>query len=262
LVRKKQGLITKGLTSELFLLAFLEPDNIRKLAQRLQNTSGHPTNYSKASQAVYNLTTSKYLKYGKDGKYHPNITKIIEDLEEILRSRGEILVNEDRLILEKLLHNNKFLKTLSQDVVATIQSQQKGKHSVNALEVFCERIGAVSTIWLVMRNNNPEWKSSAEFLNNMPFSEMEEKFNEFDKFADEYSPLFEKEMKKYLDKLPPLPNKEFLMQLFSGFIKIMSSGMPMFMAPESLLKKLAKLWKHYEGFAMAEQVFKFSSKLN
>ncbi|MHB8546537.1 MAG: hypothetical protein ACYDAJ_07220 [Nitrosotalea sp.] len=120
----------------------------------------------------------------------------------------------------------------------------------------------MSATWLVMKNNNSEWKSTTEIINNMPYSKIEEKFEEFDKLAEEHSPLFEKEMKKHFDKLPPVPNKEFLIQLFSGFLKIMSSGMPMFMAPESLLKKLAKLWKHYEGFVMAEEVFKFSSKLN
>lgn len=255
LVKKKHNLITKGLTSELFLLAFLEPDNIRKLAQRLQNTSGNPTNYAKASTAIHSLTISKYLKHKDDGKYHPNVPKIIEELEQILKSKNESFTEDDKKFVSRFLQNRQVLQAISLDIIEKIQTQPKGTHNVDALDVLCERIGSMSAIWLTMRNNNSEWKSAAEENQKLSYSEIEEKFDMFDELTSKHSPFFETEMKKYFEKIPQLKNNKPVVNFFTKFFDIMSSAMPMFMAPESLLRKLAKLWKHYEGFSVAEHVF-------
>lgn len=259
MVKKKHDLITKGLSSELFLLAFLEPDNIRKLAQRLQNTSGHPTNYSKASETVHNLTISKYLKYGKDEKYHPNILRIIDDFEAILQKEGDSFTTEEKVWLTRFLQNRHLLKILSRDIIEKIQNQPKGKHNVNALNVLCERIGATSAMWLLMRNTNPKFKKTFDNVKDLPYSKIEEQFDMFDALANEHSDELEKNMKVEFDKLI-MPNKELFVDFFSGILKFMSSAMPLMMAPDQLLTKLSKLWNKYEGFQMAQEVYKFSKK--
>ena len=83
-VTKKYELITTGLSSEAYLLAFLEPASGYAIARKLEKSekpngnSKTPTNYSKVVESLKALAIDNYLNYNyKEKKYYPNIMNIM-----------------------------------------------------------------------------------------------------------------------------------------------------------------------------------------
>jgi len=244
-MRKKSDLLTTGLSSELFLLAYLEPNNVRQLAQKLQNTSRHPTNYSKAYPAVHDLAIAEYLKFNpNDEKHYVNIKKLVKELESILNERNMHLNDNEKLYLEKILEQNEFFKIMSQDVVKKIQDQEKGVHKINALEVFCERIGGLSAGALIQKkfskNNN------LDSLYNPKIS-FEENIKEIQDILDELHPAFDKI--KHMDN--PLLEHPAFKEVMLPFLKHMDTVMIFFLIPSESLEKLMRLWNQSDGVKFA-----------
>jgi hypothetical protein len=243
--RKKAGLLTTGLSSELFLLTYLEPNNIRQLAQKLQNTSRNPTNYSKVSPAIHDLTIHKYLKHNqKDEKYYVNLKKLVEELELILKERDTTLEENEKLLLTKILERNEFFKILSQDIIKKIQEQEKGIHKINALEVFCSRIGMLSSGVLLQKK-----RDRSENLDLYdPEMSFEENMTEIKEMWKEIHDGIENKMNELNSPLMEHPLvKEFLLPL----MKNLDSLMLFYVIPVTTLEKFTVLWESYEGVKLA-----------
>lgn len=251
MVRKKIGLLTTGLSSELFLLAYLEPNNIRQLAQKLQNTSGNPTNYSKASPAIHDLTIEKYLKHSDiDEKYHVNISKLTKEIELIFQSKNIVLDDEDKKYLKKLLEENAFFKLLSQDVVVKIQSQEKGKHEINALDVICECVGAMSSTMLIQKRL--DLHGANDVMNsNLSFEENVEEIEDLKSFWNENIGNLDEKIEEHFGEVAQQPLfQQFLLPVFKNLFSIVV----IFIIPEKTLEKFIKLWSSSDGIILALQL--------
>ena len=241
-------MLTTGLSSELFLLAYLEPNNIRQLAQKLQNTSGDPTNYSKAHPAIQDLAIENYLKFNsKDEKHYVNLQKLTDELESILIER-DILLNEDeKNYLQKILEQNEFFKIISQDIVKKIQAQEKGIHRINAIDVFCERIGVLSAGALLHRKTqkNDELESICD-----PKLSFDENIKEIQKILQEIGSGIDEGIKNIDNPMIDHPIfREFLLPV----VKHMDSLMVFYMIPLVSLEKLMLLWGGSDGVKLALQ---------
>ena len=254
--RKTRDLLTKGLTSELYLLAYIEPNNIRKLAQKLQNTSGHPTNYSKASPAIHDLTVAKYLKHKEqDKKFHVNVLKLCDELAAILNEKNISLGEREKGFLLKLLEEKEFFKLISKDIVKKIQNQEKGKHGISALDVFCEKIGslaAMTMLYIAMNKENDSVFTDPD----LPFEEKIEIFNELKENWKDFQLKFDKEFEKIRKTIPESPMIDELIVVF----KNMPSMFFVFLIPKETLEKLGNLWQGHEGVNLSLQAFSLASK--
>lgn len=253
MVRKKHNLLTSGLTSELFLLAFLEPSSARKLGQRLQNTTKNPTNYSKVHPAVHDLTTSKYLKHNeKERKFYPNISKLVDELSEILEKKNIILSKGEKNSLQDCLERIHFLKIMTASVVNKLQNQPKGIHKINALDVFCETIGTIASGLILLKEN----KSDFGDLEGIDVYS-DETFKELDNFFN--SPDLENKMEEIFqtNQTPEFnPAKNIMLSFFKSLIPMMN----MMSQSNEFLKKISNLWSSNEVFFGAIELKKHLDK--
>lgn len=256
--RKTRDLLTKGLTSELYLLAYIEPNNIRKLGQMLQNTSGHPTNYSKLNPAIHNLTIAKYLKHNqKDEKYYVSISKLSLELENILKEKNIFLSEVEKKYLLKVIEENNFFKLLSKDIVTKIQSQEKGKHEINALEIFCERIGMMTIQTFLHKKMDKKRRLDGIDDPKLSFEEKIAGIDEMKKEWSKITPKLDEGIEKLLKNMPKMPVfEEFIIPM----LKNMPSFMILFLIPDETLMKLGSLWKGFEGVQLSLQIFDFNNK--
>ena len=238
--RKKHDLLTTGLSSELFLLAFLEPDNVRKLGQRLQNTTGHPSNYSKINPAIHNLTIAQYLKSKtSDDKYYPNLDKLIEEIDVIIKGKNESLTDNEKKSLKQFLKRQEFFKILAMGSDKEIQNQPTGKHKVNALKFFCDKIGHMACGLLLLKQNSPK------------FQKLPKLTPEYKKELEKLDQLFMSEkFGKMIAKIPTYDDSRFeLIKMIIG--NMFKSSVPLMnfvYESETLLIKLSKLWDGYENY--------------
>jgi len=244
--RKKEGLLTTGLSSELYLLAYIEPDNARKLTQKLQNTSVNPTNYSKTNPVIHDLTIKKYLKHNQnDEKYYVNIKKLVEELELILKECDITLDDNEKLHLTKILEQNEFFKIISQDVVKKIQEQEKGIHKINALDVFCERIGMFSSGILLQKKLDKSGNLDNLYDSDLSF---EENITEFQEIWKE---VYDNASSEINSANIPLLEHPLVQELFLPLMKNLDSLMIFYLIPVTTLEKLSRLWKGSEGIMLS-----------
>lgn len=250
--KKKHNLITKGLTSELFLLAFLEPDNARKLGQRLQNTTGHPTNYSKVHPALHELTISGYLKH-KDEQYRPNISKLIDDFDVILQTKNNSFTLKERENFEEFLERREFLKILTLDVQRKLVNQPRGEHKINAMEVLGERLGFLATCGITMLEQVDGFH---EFLDKN-YDDLDlAKIDELDTLLNskEAEIQFAEELEKEGLPVPP----ELLM--LWDFLKSTPHMGKFLITNLDLVRKIATLWEGQEIFMAGLEAAKYFKK--
>ena len=247
--RKKTDLLTTGLSSELFLLAYLEPNNIRQLGKKLQNTSGHPTNYSKVNPAIHNLTVKKYLKHNENGKFYPNIEKLGEELEVILKEKSFELKNDEKLFLTKILEQNEFFKIISQDIIKKIQDQDIGVHKINAIDVFCERIGVLSSGVLMHK----KFDKSGNLDLYDPKMSFDENFTDIQELWKEMYEGAENKMKEFEI---PLIDHPAVKELLLPIMKNLPSLMIFYLIPITALEKFIMLWKGSEGVKLSLDMIK------
>ena len=249
---KKHDLLTTGLSSELFLLTFLEPDNARKLGQRLQNTTGHPSNYSKIHPAIHDLTIAKYLKSKtSDGKYYPNLDKLIEEIDTVLKGKEEFLTDDEKKSLKQFLKGREFFKIIAIDIEKRIQDQPKGKHQVNALKFFCDKIGYVAGGLLLLKLNSPKFQK-------LPKQTLEDK-----KELEKIEPFFMSgNFEKMIKKIPTDddPRFEIMKMLIENMFKSLVPLTNFVYESETLLKKLVKLWDGFENLFLGFEMRKESER--
>lgn len=256
--KKLYNLITKGLSSELYLLAYLEPNNIRKLAQKLQNTSGTPTNYSKASPEIHNLTIAKYLKHNQnDEKYYVNIDSLSLELENILIEKNILLKEIEKKYLLKVLEENDFFKLISKDIIKKIQAQKKGKHEINALEVFSERIGMMSSTILLYKKMDKRGNFEGLEESNLSF---DEKMAKLEEFKHEWEEISEKLDEKFAELLKTMPKMPVIEEMIIPMFKKLPTMTIFFLIPEEILMKFGSLWKGFEGVQLSLQIYNFNNK--
>jgi hypothetical protein len=252
LSRKKHDLLTTGLSSELFLLAFLEPDNARRLGQRLQNTTKTPSNYSKIHPAIHDLTIAKYLKFkDEDRKYYPNLDKLIEEIDMILKGKNESLIDDEKKSLKQFLKGREFFKIISMDIEKKIQDQPKGKHQVNALEFFCDKIGYTVGGLLLLKQNSPKFQNLPKLT-----SEGKKELEKLDQLFmnEKFGKMIEK--KFTFDD----PRSEIMKMIIENMFKTLVPLMNFAYESETLLKKLTKLWDGFENMFLGFEMRKESEK--
>lgn len=252
--KKKHDLITKGLTSELFLLAFLEPDNARKLGQRLQNTTGHPTNYSKVHPALHELTISGYLKH-KDEQYRPNISKLIDDFDAMLQAKSNSFTMKEKEDFAQFLERREYLKILTLDVQRRLISQPKGEHKINALNVLGERLGFLATLGIIMLENFDEMRDLSDKELD---GEAMTKLNEIDTLLN--SKETKDNLTRELEK-EGLPTPPEIFMLWD-FLKSLPYMVKLFVGQMTLIKKIAMLWDQQEIFMAGLEAAKHLKKVN
>jgi len=232
-------------------MAYLEPNNIRQIAMKLQNISGPPSNYSKAHPIITKLTAKNYIKFNyEERKYYVNIPKLASEISLILQSKEISLTNTEIGYLERLLQEHEFFKLISQDIVKKIQNQEKSKHEINALDVFCEQIGGLASTFLIQRKmgnvkNEPAFGVIGKDLS---ISELNEELNNFQTIWDNIIKQMEPRLKKELRNNPLVDL--FLERIFPMF-KIMPSVSIFFAMSDITLEKFAKLWDRYDGVKIA-----------
>ncbi|MGI0046759.1 MAG: hypothetical protein ACREBB_06175 [Nitrosotalea sp.] len=233
-------MIESGLSSELFLLAFLIPDSGYRLAQRLQNTKSTP-NTSKIYPNLNKLVASGYL-IKKDNKFVHNPDRLVEDIAVYLESKGHDITNDEIKIIRNILTNGTFFNILSVDIITYMQQRPTRIHEINALEVFCNKIGMLASLTWVRKMNKPEPMFTTAILG-QSFDKFHQDLTEStDEIMDNMYPKIRgsKSIKeKKMDGIE-LINETMKSMLMIGFIleKI----------PERTIKKFCLLWDQFSGF--------------
>ena len=99
-MRRVHKLIRNGLSAEIYLHAFVKPDNPRSLAKRLYNTDRPDT--SKVYPAVHSLTIEKYLKLGSGHDVRVNTKTLVDELNELLKTRDDSFTSREKKFLNLL----------------------------------------------------------------------------------------------------------------------------------------------------------------
>lgn len=254
---KEKDLITKGLSSEVYLLAFLETSSGYAIARKLQKSekpidkSKPPTNWSKVDKALTDLARNGYLKHDFEKKRHfPILSTLIEDMNYILEEKGNSFDQVELKLLGFILKRRDVLNEISKDVLLQMKVQKKGVHKINALSVFSNKIGMLSASFLFAKENRPDYIKMFKEIPSIQIKQVEEIFLELDEGWDEVNgnidSLFEEKFKKY--SLPP--EIEGLFRQTKGFWKSMPSLLVLLMASNETLRKLSLLWDQFDGFKL------------
>lgn len=245
-------MIRTGLSSELFLLALLKPDSGYGLAKRLQNTDKTPST-GKIYPVLKSLTTEKYLKYNSDKKkYFPNINKVVSDIVDVMHSKNKSLDGDEIKLLNLMLDRRDFLNALSDDVLVQLNKQPKGIHKIDALSVFCNKIGMLSAFFSFSKQYDPRYVKTLSGYEERTIVEilaMFEKFGkEWEKIDNE--PIDEKFNEIMIQSKIPLDIIKPVFDVILSAFKSMPSIVAMIIAPQNTLEKLSNLWDQYEGFKL------------
>lgn len=255
---KKHGLITEGLSSEVFLLAFLEQNSGYAIARILEKSETRadepkrmPTNYSKIKQALDLLTHEKYLGHDLDKKkYYPRISRFVKDIQSLLETRKVDLTADEIELLKIFLKRPDFLKVISNDVFQQMKKQPKGTHNVNALTIFCNKIGMISATVLFSKQYNPEYVKMIAENPTIPVSRLVKHFHEYDKVWDEPISQMDEMFTEKLKGVSLSEREEQVIDSYKNVIKSMPSMSSLLFAPTSTLVKFANMWDQFEGFKL------------
>lgn len=235
-------MIESGLPSELFLLAFLIPDSGYGLAQRLQNTKSVP-NTSKIYPVLRKLVASGYL-VKRDGKFAHNPDRLVEDIMVYLESKGHDIANDELKIIRNLLTNGMFFNILSADILLYMQKRPTGLHEINALEVFCNKIGMLASLTWMRKKNESEQMFTTAVL-----SQSFEKFHQnLTTSTDEImNSMYPKIRGSKSIKERKTDGMELLMETMKSMLMI---GFIFEKIPEQTMKKFCLLWDQFSGFRL------------
>lgn len=249
---KKKDIITSGLTSELFLLAFLKEDSGYALGSRLQNRKN--PDMSKVYPALTALTQSKHLKhYYDDGDkskriYYVNRKKLTEEITKVLAERGKSLNKDESEALEKLYEPVRWVQTYSSSIINKIHKQSKGIHHVSALEEIYTQIGFLASMFLLREQTDVLFRKQVKKSRQIPrdefFKVMPEIFEVFQLLGN--VPMIKKEMEK---DGRILTDEE--LEVVKQFSNLMIQWFPMMhllLLPRSSIKKLSVLYDKSDIF--------------
>lgn len=255
---KKHGLITEGLSSEVFLLAFLEQSSgysiarvLEKSEKRVDEPKRMPTNHSKVNRALNLLTHERYLEHNLDKKkYYPKISRLIKDIQSLLETRKITLTTDEIELLKIFLKRPSFLKELSKDVFRQMKKQPKGTHNVNALTTLCNKIGMISATILFSKQYNPEYVKMFAENPSIPISRLVRDFHKFEKAWDEsalqMNSIFTEKLK---DVSLSEKEKSAIDSIKNVFKSILSMSSLLFASNDTLIK-FANMWDQFEGFKL------------
>ena len=151
-------MIRSGLTSEYFLLAFLEPRSAYKLGQIVQNTTDKPDS-SMMTPHINALKNSDYLLGEKKEKLSPNLTKLISEINTtFLSQKQDMLDKNESDLLVSLLRDRTFFQLVSKEITQDIQGQQFRTHNIDALKIISDKLGLIAAMFLLLKILNPDTK--------------------------------------------------------------------------------------------------------
>jgi hypothetical protein len=124
-MRRVHELIRNGLSAELYLHAFVKPDNPRSLAKRLYNTDRPDT--SKVYPAIHSLTIEKYLKLGSGHDVRVNTKTLVDELNELLKTRDDSFTSREKKFLNLLFKKQEFVAVISRGILKKMDEQHRIK---------------------------------------------------------------------------------------------------------------------------------------
>lgn len=124
-MRRKHELIRNGLSAEIYLHAFVRPDNGRSLAKRVYDTDRPDT--SKIYPAIHSLTIEKYLRSGAGNSLRVNTKTLVDELNVLLKSRGDSFTSREKKFLELLFKKQEFVAVISRGILKKMEEQRRIK---------------------------------------------------------------------------------------------------------------------------------------
>ncbi len=245
-------MLRKGLTSELFFLAFLQPETGYTLAQRLQGSKKTP-NTSKTSIALKKLEKAGYLRREEDGKFYHIPEKLVQELIDYLKNeQGVILDEKEKKILRHLISENYSFFFASHEVIHKMLDRPNGTHDLDAIKTISDKIGQISAEHLELKkkygSNIPK--------TNQPFEKTQEDLSKFVEVENKkWEALFRWKKFTQIEKKRgiefTLKEKMKAVNTFNNTVK--SSMMIEILfdkMPDTTIEKFAYLWSQYYGFQL------------
>jgi hypothetical protein len=261
---KKHGLITTGLSSEVFLIAFLERKSGYEIARRLEkstklkNMPKHtPTNYPRVYDQLLLLQRGKFLeKDFEKKKYFPVVKTLVSEIEKLLLFKNIKLTKKETTLLKNILEMPDFLKELVRSTYKVMDAQPSGTHNINALEVICDKLGQFCTHLLISKQHNPKVMKMNYELSHIPKRMLMQ-------FLEDYKTVegdVLKELKDILKvtKKDNLNENNMSLDLVSNLTKSIPFFFTLMITSNITLLKFSNLWNQYEFF---KQGFDFGLKI-
>lgn len=233
------NMLRKGLTSELFYLAFLMPDSGYALAQRSQNTKKTP-NTSKTGPALKKLQDAGYLVRKEDGKLYPITEKLSADVISYLENEMDISLEDgEAKILKNMLSENGYFLFVGMDIFSEIENRPTASHNIDALKTICDKIGLICATILESKKKS----GNPEPVNRKSFEEIQKELKEFVKDTN-------------IKMETSIKGKKSVRNNKMESINMATEGMKSFIMmsilfekiPNDTIQKFANLWSQYLGF--------------
>ena len=143
MARKIHNLIRTGLSSELFLLAYIKPDIPRRLASILYNSDDPDT--GKIYPAIHSLTLQKYLRVDDGNRMHVRIKTLVRDFDDVLQSKKFSLDDDEKTILASILQEKGFISSMAPYALERIKENSKSKkHNTDALHILSDTLSTLA----------------------------------------------------------------------------------------------------------------------
>ena len=243
-------MLRKGLTSELFFLAFLQPETGYTLAQRLQGSKKIP-NTSKTSTSLKKLEKAEYLRRDKDGKLHHVPEKLVQELIDYLKNeQGVILDEKEKKILRHLISENYSFFFASHEVIHKMLDRPKRTHDLDAIKTISDKIGEISAIHLELKKKY----SSNIPKTNQPFEKIQEDLSKSVEVENKkWEALFRWKKFTQIEKKRgieyTLKEKMKSIDTFNNIVKSRKMIEILFdQISDTTIEKFAYLWSQYYGF--------------
>lgn len=239
-------MLRKGLTSELFFLAFLVPETGYTLAQRLQGTKKTP-NTSKTTLALKKLEKDGYLRREEDGKYHHVPEKLVRELIDYLKNEQETILDEkEKRILRNLVSENYFFIFAAHDVIHKMIDRPKGIHDLDTLKTISDKIGFISA--LILESKKKRGDSNKPIIN----QSFEKNQEDLAKFVVETNKMMEAKIKgKKSVRNKKMKSVNILNNVMKSMLMI---GILFHKVPDTTIEKFACLWAQYDGFRFGTNI--------
>lgn len=253
MARKIHNLLRTGLTSELFLLAYIKPDKPRRLAKRLYDSEDPDT--SKIYPAIHSLTLANHVKMNDDNLVCANIKSLVNGFEQMLQAKKLSLEDNEKAILLNLLQAKMFISAMAPHALEKIRKNSKSqKHDTDALSIVADTLGAVTSTYHLgeaFRSNDNEVLSRSD---QDAYKEMAELFDDEGVLNSMNQQM--RQMKKENPELQIANVDSMLKQLLYGIqLNIYLKSMDV---PDNLYDKLSALTESSNIFLMSKMISGFA----
>lgn len=237
-------MLRKGLTSELFYLAFLIPDSGYALAQRSQGTKKTP-NTGKTTPALRKLVKAGYL-IRKEKKLYPVPEKLADAIINYLEDEIEVTLEDiEKRILKNMLSENMFFLFVGFDVFQEIEERPMNSHKIDALKNIADKIGFISALMLESKK-----KSGTNIpVNQKSFEQIQQELEEFVQNTNKTMETKVKGRKSIRNK--KMDSVSILNNAMKSFIMM---GVLFDKIPNETIEKFANLWSQYQGFQIGVNI--------